>query len=616
MPVRPAYLTQNRHGTFYFRIMVPSPLRSALGLQREIRRSLKTDSQRLALRRARQYAARHEAAFDKALSMITQDGTPITDEDLEHSLAEIERAGKPEQWGAWGGPPVAPSQRSESPLTDDDRREMDHQQRWALISEILTGTAGRSIPADQQPLAQQLFDLGRRIPYRLFARTLPARLESLALAKPDHNSPSPSAVVTAAPTEPDGPSLFELWEQKWANEKGRGGKKVEATKIDESAHARKLHILSGGKPINRMTVTDFEDIYCKVPQIRLRRGRALPPLESAPESLLSDGKQIHPKTAKKTVQHLAALHAFAFRKGLTTVGPDAPDRPLFDLAPAGVEEKQRAFTRSDLEAIFSGYLYTKDAIENSRSLFPYQFWLPLLGLYTGGRLNELCQLYTEDVSLRDADGAPEGIWTLDIADDPQDKPLPRSLKNNSSRRILPIHSDLIRMGFLDFVEQARAEGREKLFSDGLTYKVKSGWGAMASTFFCRMPAPSTPARGYLAFVGVRKRDASGETDGKNFHSFRHTFVDMTRNAGAETYLVAPDLTGHSRKRDEGSLTSYGNGFALAKKVAALESLPIAVDLSAISYADFLQRLGGKLSQDVANHRVKYGLNPREAEPAS
>ncbi|WP_369403324.1 DUF6538 domain-containing protein [Pseudomonas syringae group genomosp. 3] len=62
MPAQPSHITINRHRTYYFRIriiiVVPKPVRAALGLQREIRRSLKTDSLRLALRRARQYAAR------------------------------------------------------------------------------------------------------------------------------------------------------------------------------------------------------------------------------------------------------------------------------------------------------------------------------------------------------------------------------------------------------------------------------------------------------------------------------------------------------------------------------------------------------------------------------
>lgn len=68
MKLAPTYLTQNRHGTFYFRIVIPRPLRTLLNGQREVRRTLKTDSERLARRRARQFAARYEAVFDKVVS--------------------------------------------------------------------------------------------------------------------------------------------------------------------------------------------------------------------------------------------------------------------------------------------------------------------------------------------------------------------------------------------------------------------------------------------------------------------------------------------------------------------------------------------------------------------
>lgn len=98
MPTQPAFLTQNRHGTYYFRIVIPKPLRAAFGLQREIRRTLKTDSARLALRRARQYAARFEAAFDKVLAVAEQDDYEPTDEDYELYLSEIEKAEAPGIW--------------------------------------------------------------------------------------------------------------------------------------------------------------------------------------------------------------------------------------------------------------------------------------------------------------------------------------------------------------------------------------------------------------------------------------------------------------------------------------------------------------------------------------
>ncbi|MEE5154647.1 DUF6538 domain-containing protein [Pseudomonas alliivorans] len=67
----PSYLSLNRHGTYYFRIVIPAPVRKLLQGKREIRRSLKTDSQRLAVKRARQHAVRFESVFDRVHTTTT-----------------------------------------------------------------------------------------------------------------------------------------------------------------------------------------------------------------------------------------------------------------------------------------------------------------------------------------------------------------------------------------------------------------------------------------------------------------------------------------------------------------------------------------------------------------
>jgi len=255
MPAQPAYITRNRHGTFYFRIVVPLPLRSALGFQREIRRSLKTDSQRLALRRARQFAARYEAAFDKVLTMVERDDYQITDEDIEAWAAEIEGAGSSEPWGSWSSPSMEQPEQSDSPITDAERREDDEQQRRALIAKVLTGSSKRTIPNHQQELAEQLFDFGRNLPYRLFAKLLPERLKALALEQGRSNTLQP--VNTARPAEPAGPTLYELWSLQWESESklalaSNKKPKPVRTKNAERAHACRLNILSENKPINRI----------------------------------------------------------------------------------------------------------------------------------------------------------------------------------------------------------------------------------------------------------------------------------------------------------------------------------------------------------------------------
>lgn len=99
-----------------------------------------------------------------------------------------------------------------------------------------------------------------------------------------------------------------------------------------------------------------------------------------------------------------------------------------------IRQLRLPFTPTDLKIIFDS-----PAINNPK--FPWQRWLPLLGLYTGARLNELCQLQLKDIRLE------QGIWIIDINDDGNHQ----YLKSSSSKRIVPIHQELIQKGFIDYV---------------------------------------------------------------------------------------------------------------------------------------------------------------------
>ena len=73
-------------------------------------------------------------------------------------------------------------------------------------------------------------------------------------------------------------------------------------------------------------------------------------------------------------------------------------------------------------------------------------WGMLLGMFTGARLNEICQLDIADVK-QDGD-----TWFLNITDEGDDT---KSVKSKAGRRKVPLHSELIRLGFLDFVDSRR-----------------------------------------------------------------------------------------------------------------------------------------------------------------
>ena len=128
---------------------------------------------------------------------------------------------------------------------------------------------------------------------------------------------------------------------------------------------------------------------------------------------------------------------------------------------------------------------------------PFQYWCRYLALYQGMRVNELSQLYVDDIV------NIGGTWCIDVTRDRAGQ----RLKNYHSRRTLPIHPVLIENGFLEFVAQSRAWGRATLFP-GLTWGT-NGPGDAVSDWFNR------------SFL---RKTCAVKDPGVTFHSFRHNFA--------------------------------------------------------------------------------------------
>ena len=148
----------------------------------------------------------------------------------------------------------------------------------------------------------------------------------------------------------------------------------------------------------------------------------------------------------------------------------------------------------------------------------YQYWLPLLGLYTGARLNELSQLYRSDIVV------VNGIHCLHI----QAVNAGQRLKNPSSERLILIHSKLKALGFLDFVASPKKKSKPRLFPELSCHK-HHGYSATPSKWFAR----------HRALTGLSKC-----VEKKDFHSFRHTLADDLKQRGVAESLIA-GILGHS-----------------------------------------------------------------------
>jgi Domain of unknown function (DUF6538) len=116
------------------------------------------------------------------------------------------------------------------------------------------------------------------------------------------------------------------------------------------------------------------------------------------------------------------------------------------------DESRLPYDKQDLKHIFSSPVYTNGE-RPVGGAGEAAFWLPLLALFTGARLEELGQARKEDV--KDIDGVP----VLEISDRGEGM----SVKTESSRRRIRIHQALLDLAFLDYVESLRGAKDGRLF---------------------------------------------------------------------------------------------------------------------------------------------------------
>ena len=126
------------------------------------------------------------------------------------------------------------------------------------------------------------------------------------------------------------------------------------------------------------------------------------------------------------------------------------------------DEGRRAFTDDELKLIFGVQHYQSGngahVTKGNQTWYPFQYWLPLLGLYAGCRIKEAAQLHLSDVC------EINGVWYLDINRRTGDK----ALKTEASVRQIPLHGKLIELGFVKYCERLRLKMFQRVFPE-LTY---------------------------------------------------------------------------------------------------------------------------------------------------
>jgi integrase len=165
-------------------------------------------------------------------------------------------------------------------------------------------------------------------------------------------------------------------------------------------------------------------------------------------------------TQQRYLGTLKSIFDVALRKRLITYNPAEKAAPLLldDLAD---HERRFPWDRDQIIGFFTGQFYQNcgpNAVEPyEKADRDWRFWIPLLMLFTGARPNEIAQLHADDVQ-RTAEG---GTWHLAIIPSRTgDKKNWKTLKNKASIRRIPLHPEILKIGFLQFVERIKASATD------------------------------------------------------------------------------------------------------------------------------------------------------------
>ena len=302
------------------------------------------------------------------------------------------------------------------------------------------------------------------------------------------------------------------------------------TATQNEASFKQLIEIIGDIPITAVTnsvVRDYKQTLLSYPANRYKGKRK----EKTLEQLLEEGSvSISLETVRNVMGRVSSFFNWLVKQGYRE------DNPFSGVAPRRVHSarsERSPFTDDDLRLLFGTAIYKdKDYAHD------WQYWLPLLGLYTGARLEELCQLKGDDFKVSD------GCHYIDIHGGGD---VHNRVKTPSSVRKIPVHSELLKLGILDKVNM---RSRDSFLFD--LRRVNTNLGHQPSKWF----------GGYKASLGLPKGT-------KVFHSFRHTLRDKLTLSGVPNEHIR-ELLGHEQIGE--TFGRYGSSIPVSVLAESLEKL--------------------------------------------
>ena len=328
------------------------------------------------------------------------------------------------------------------------------------------------------------------------------RIAEILNRQPKESSPT-NHEENNAPPPPPSPSLTKIFEQYISDNKSGWTAK---TQFEYETYCKLLLNILGDiniNSINRSAVRDLRDILTKVPKHFHQKYHGM-----SIKEVIKSTKDVPLSitSINKILRFLGSLMRHCIKEGFRA---DNPTDGLKIKQNRRADEERKAYSREDLKKIAAAL--------PSPTKRPEWYWVPMIGMYSGMRLGEICGLHVADIRQVD------NVWCFDVNEEDE-----KQLKTVSSTRLVPIHPQLISKGLLVVVENARTTGQIKLWSN-LTLRDIDGCCSSLCTWYSKFN---------------RKHITQDKL--KTFHSLRHSFADTLKQKGVQESLIA-ELMGHKNK---------------------------------------------------------------------
>lgn len=306
--------------------------------------------------------------------------------------------------------------------------------------------------------------------------------------------------------------------------------------------------LMGDLPVGKITfdtAAEFRELVLQMPAAHGKGGTASPKKELARARADKDLPRVSMKTAKRHFSGMNSVWKWLVHKKHMPMTA----QPFSGHSFPGTKANKSArddWSREDLQRLFTSREY-RDASESSAL-----HWLPLISLHSGMRLEEICRLRPAiDILVKD------GVTCFNIAKRDGWDP-----KTEAGTRVIPVHSWLIRHGFMNFVTEQRARGAEHLFSPELALHK----GKISSAF-------SREFSKLKIDLGIGSKTA--------FHSFRHSFRTVLESTDLkESHIDA--VMGHEGGGGQGR--TYTKRVTTAKLREVVEAFQPSLELDFLGAA--------------------------------